>query len=524
MERAALLLAFMASLFSWGDGDDPPTELATATAAQIRAEASRSSSDPDGAPLPLASHWNGKPPDGVVPADLVALVEAGHHVLPAFKIDIPNLDRDAYFRKPLERARELGLPISLVSTQWEAKLLEPRFRSLPKDETPCLVDRLGNVKPQLSPVGPIEHWHRVGQEWTGSMLLARLQTWYPDPPFVLFVSNNEAPTAALGADRRPAGSNAGFRARYARLLDGMRQGLDRSWRTKARFIGYNIQPAPEFLGRWSRWRVHARYQDGQPMNRWTGVWDGGSAPFYTHDWSKITDHTVWSPQVQAMNWVPFLERETYRRDPDWWHEISVWDGDKNWTKKNESKRAYYRSRGQVYTAERYRGMVQFGMWLTRPRLVREFRHYSETARDQSDYFRAVLESVDRVHEDPTLRRFWRKGKLVSHPTRRHPYQVQIPPPYRDWPRWYLLETDQDPQRPWKLETRLPVYAIARVLGKAPEREWLLYTHSPLDEARQASVAVPGFGVAEVRATISGTFHLLSETQRTVTAIAPGATR
>jgi len=37
--------------------------------------------------------------------------------------------------------------------------------------------------------------------------------------------------------------------------------------------------------------------------------------------------------------------------------------------------------------------VQFGMWLLRPRLVREYRGYMQTRADFGEYFDAILEAV-----------------------------------------------------------------------------------------------------------------------------------
>ena len=68
-----------------------------------------------------------------------------------------------------------------------------------------------------------------------------------------------------------------------------------------------------------------------------------------------------------------------------------------------------------------------------------------------------------------IREVRHQGELVANPTRRHPYEANIPPQYRDAPRMFLLDTDLDPARPWSLDTSLPVFALARVQGSAPAR-------------------------------------------------------
>src|SRR5205085_3587079 len=50
----------------------------------------------------------------------------------------------------------------------------------------------GAVKPMLSPFGPIGPWQSVGVEWGTSQLMPLVQSWYPNPPLILFISNNEA--------------------------------------------------------------------------------------------------------------------------------------------------------------------------------------------------------------------------------------------------------------------------------------------------------------------------------------------
>ena len=39
----------------------------------------------------------------------------------------------------------------------------------------------------------------------------------------------------------------------------------------------------------------------------------------------ITDYTLWSPQIETMNWV-FMLDEVQRTRPEFWFELSTWDG------------------------------------------------------------------------------------------------------------------------------------------------------------------------------------------------------
>jgi hypothetical protein len=507
-----------------------------AVAHAIRAEALRANHDPAGRPLPLAAHWNrGQFPEGFSPAWQLEMIEAGHHLLPWFAQ--PNIDetmdqkfpgnraaRD-YYEGPMRRCAALRLPISLVGTQWEATLYtDDRFKDMPPDETPRLVSLEGKSVKKLSPVGPVKWWREVGRQWTSSPAMKALQEWYPEPPLVLFVSNHEAADGDFDEDRRwvdahGAGrdwaykmehSGGGYPARYRALLEGMREGLaGDAWRRAARFVGYGIAPAPSHFGRWGGWRQYSHYTPGGPMEWETAVWDGGSPSYYLHNWMPITDFEVWSPQVEAMNWVAFREAETNRTRPDFWFEFSTWDGDIG-DKGKKSKRQWYAEQGQDFTPERYAAMVQFGLWLVRPRAVREFRGWVETREKQAAWFEAIVAAVDRVYASPVLTEFWRRGTLVANPAAAHPYQAAIPPQYKDLPRWYLLETSLDPLRPWKLKTPLPVFALAHVLGERPARRWLVYAYAPLGDRKAVRVTLPDHGPVTLDAPVAGAFCVVDE--------------
>jgi hypothetical protein len=188
-----------------------------------------------------------------------------------------------------------------------------------------------------------------------------------------------------------------------------------------------------------------------------------------------------------MNFLPQLA-EIRRAKPAFWFEISTWDGqepgqptDKWW---------FFQKRGEEWTAERYGGMVQFGMWLMRPRVVREFRNPEHDRIRFGPYFEAVIAAVGRVHDEPLLRDFWEHGVLVPNPSAGHPYEVALTADVAAASRWFLLDSADNPPRPWKLDTQLAVYALALARGDLPHREWLVYTFSPLSARRQVSVTIP----------------------------------
>jgi len=121
-----------------------------------------------------------------------------------------------------------------------------------------------------------------------------------------------------------------------------------------------------------------------------------------------------------------------------------------------------------------------------------------------------MDAVGRVHENPVLARFWRDGRLVANTAAQHPYQVAIPSQWQPLPRWFLLEAEGNPSRPWTLETPIPVFALALELGTTPSREWLVYASSPLVESREVKIRIRDGVQPKLRASQGGCFSLVQE--------------
>lgn len=528
MGAFSLLLAMVGTLLAgaW------PAEAASTVdrvAREIRAEATRGNTDRGGRPLPLAAHWNtGQRPNGFDPAYQLRMIARGHHLLPWLQLPSPDQTEGLeYYEIPVRMMAELRLPLSFVSTQWEHRLTDDKaYFDLPADRNPNVVDPEGKVRREVCPFGPVAPWRAVGQQWTTSPILRLLQLWYPNPPRVLFISNNEhskltwsqVEQSARYLERHGKGRNDTFKRqvvaegwieRYRALQAGMRDGLTQArWRQNALFVGYEAF-GPAHLGHWEGWEEYSLWTPGR-IDPAPLAWDGGSPSLYTHNWNASTDYTVWSPQVEAMNWVPMLA-EAHRLNPRFWFELSTWDGHEP-TLAND-KRKVYAQAGQTASPERYGGMVQFGMWLLCPRAVREFRGWTDTVANAEPYFLPILAAVDRVYHNPILRRFWRQSQLVPNRAHPHPYAANLPPDYRAADRWFLLDTDLDPPRPWTLSTEIPVFALARVLGQPGGREWLIYAHAPLGERQGVTVTLPEYGQVRIDVTPAGVFYHLRERGR-----------
>ena len=534
---ALLLLAALACAVAPAGAAD-----VQAVAGAIRAAATQPNPGAPGLgrPLPLAAHWcNGhhRFAVGYAPAAQIKLIEQGHHVLPAFHFhDTDDMGLapihgppsfDEYFEQPIKRAAELKLPLTLVSTQWEYLLSKEPYLSLPAEKNPNVVTVAGKTLAQVCPFGPVEVWREVGKKWTSGDGIGKLLQWYPDPPRVIFLSNNEharltwikAEESKRYLDLYGKGRDGDFKRktvgdgwieRYRALQSAMRDALTApAWKANAIFVGYDAF-GPPHLGRWGGWPEYSLHSPGR-IDPSPLMWDGGSPSYYTSDWCPISDYQVWSPQIESMNWL-FMLDQARKLNPGFWFELSIWDGSDgdDPARKTLAKSTTYAKAGQVYNPQRYAGFVQYGMWLLRPRAVREFRGWTYRWEKGADYFLALCAAVDRVHTNATLREFWRYGTLVPNRAGKHPYQEGIPAEYKEVDRWFLLDTDVAPPRPWKLDTQIPVFALALERGQSPGRQWLVYAHSPLKDRTGVKITIPGLGDVTVDVPTAGAFYLVDE--------------
>lgn len=513
---------------------------------EMTRELTKRNADPAGRPLPVVSHWaNGFGRPKFSSEYQIGLLERGHHVMPTIPFPRPGAAEYSEAAKPwIEKLARWKAPISLRAGQWESVLYEKdhpreepgRWRNLPPQKSPLLVNPKGELENWLSPFGAVEPWYEAGRYNTSSGAFAQLQRWYPDPPLVILLSNNEArriktkhniqQRSKRYVDRHGTGNSGffqrrviaqGYVPRYAALLKGIRDGLENeTWRENSLLVGYGAFGPPHF-GRWDQWPLHSLTTEDR-IDPWHLVWEGGSPSYYTHNWNASTDYRVHSPQIESMNWV-FMLQEAYSERPDYWFEISVWDGNTtDKTKPGARKEDFYLQRGQRWSPQRYAGYVQFGMWLLRPRVVREFRGSTMPRDEFGRDFEALVAAVDRVWDDPVLTEFWRHGELVPNRSREHPYQSKIPQKWQHVDRFFLLNTSLDPPGPWQLDTEIPVFSLARRMGKGPDRQWLLYAHAPVKARRDVQIEIPDFGKVTVDVTAGGNYYVIKASDRSVGAL------
>ncbi|MHB8897501.1 MAG: hypothetical protein ACYC6Y_02000 [Thermoguttaceae bacterium] len=550
--------------------EDEPTPTARSVAAEIRREALLPPNGPEGRPLPLVSHWNAGTVRGTFEPDhQIALIQAGHHVLPwmGWPDGDPDDERfESYFGRLLRCCCTLELPISIRGTQWDAMLLGKKYIDGPESQWAGVIAPDGRRVARLSPFGAVEPWKDPAKEYVDTPAMRRAQELYPHPPLVLLVSNNEPPDLRWSKqgpleelskrylERYGRGRDDAFRRRvvaegwmerYGVMFGAMRGAfVNDAWKQNVRFVGYGAF-GPSHFGRWDGWQVYSLITDRWTAPEWY-YWQGGSPSYYTNNWDANRDHWVFSTQIESMNWL-FMLDEAWRVNPEFWFEISTWDGNelKSWmagvgaegagelAKRSaaglsaeerrkigeedlkKSKALQYLVDGQTYPPERAAGWIQFGLWLLRPRAVREFRGHATLLEPVEPYWMETVCAVDRVWADSVLTRFWRRGKLVANTACEHPYQTDVPEKYRQIARWYLLDTDLDPPRPWSLTTDLPVFSLALAGTDQDAPEWLLYAHSPLTDRDDVEITIPGCGKVVVDVPRAGAFYLVGQSGSSV---------
>jgi hypothetical protein len=190
--------------------------------------------------------------------------------------------------------------------------------------------------------------------------------------------------------------------------------------------------------------------------------------------------------------------------------------------------------------ERYEGLCNAALWLTRPRIIREFG-WGDFNGQVVRQWQTLMRAVDRVWTDPVLTRFWRKGTLVVNPDyetatgvkhplweltdldksgkvgpwlelwkkqdRFHQLTVPINPSFAKWPQGHQVafQANHDDE-----DAVIKVWAFAYELGQSPDREWLLYVQSPREDRKAVEVKVPGFGGSSVDVPRTGAFYHLRE--------------
>ena len=458
-------------------------------------------------------------------------------------------------------------------------LVGKEYREGPESQWAGVISPDGERVPRLSPFGAVEPWKDPAAEYVGTAAMKRAQAIYPEPPLVLLVSNNEPPDLRWSKhgpleeiskrylDRYGKGRDDAFRRRvvaegwmerYPVMFKAMREAfVSDAWRANVRFVGYGAWPlAPRPLG-----GLEGLFADHGRVDRARLALLAGRQPFVLHEQlGRQHDTGCFSTQVESMNWV-FMLDEAWRVKSQFLVRNFHMDGrdrrlDEGTARNAEGPSANLSSGALAGTAgastrtcqevegdavpgrrpdlsaraRRRLGAIR-PLWLLRPRTVREFRGHATPLAPVEALLDGDRQGGRSCLEQRTSRGVLCRGALVANTAHPHPYQVDIPPEYANIPRWYCLDTNLDPPRPWDLTTNLPVFALALVLGdgrgaggadRADGRRWLVYAHSPLADRSGVEIAIPGSRTITVDVPRRGAFYLVDD-HRVVT-VWPGQDR
>jgi len=462
--------------------------------------------------LPMAASWNTGANVAVAPMGpdyMISLVQQGYHVLPAWHLEsywtAPQLGDD-YYSTSITTAAQLGLPVVLTVDSLEGSLLGDVSLQTNDKSDPRVTSKLKRkykFYDQLSPFGAVSQWTLAGKNWaTLQPKLKLIEDLYPNPPLVIVVAENFAPllewenlqndfryTLDLTDDGRRQLVADAWLARYHALQDAFRANLSKSdWQNNTIFVQRNGFGNQE-MGMDATW-LNGSTLTATSASVWPLTFDGASVDFRLDPALGISDIDTNSPHTRANN-LPFMKAEQERLNPDFWFENTV-DGN-----------------GILDDAVRYRGLVQFALWFNRPNVIREINVDSETLAATTAHFSEILDSVEMIHNSPELQDFWMNGTLVADPYNSTPYNVDIPSQYADEARWFMLQTDMT-----------PVWAFALVKGTSPDRTWLVYVQSPLNDTLPTYVSIPEFKDVQLDATKNGAFYFVSESTQTTPEVTP----
>jgi len=433
----------------------------------------------------------------------------------------------------------------------------------------------------IGPEGQIEKWRGVGRSYANLKSFKFLQEAYPNPPSVNLAGNNEAGvifgTSAANLSKRfnqvypnittqipdiydlaNFGNRVvgdGWIERYGAMFQTWRNETSNPTWKNLKFTSYLGYLSPAFrkiyTATWGTGMSTFSTYEGDLLPDTNNsvprlcynfyVWDGSSPEFYLN--FDGGDTNLAAGQIGSMNWV-FAEKAAKLVNPNHYLELSTWDGDS--ICQPDTINPYHWATNNGVSAARYAAAIQYATWVARPQAIREFRFTCDTWEKYLPQFLELTKIVDRVHQNSVLKDFWQNGELVENPVGHHPFQdMTMADGFSDTDirekygvgRWFYLYSNLDASkrtangdgslggfkndydyRVPSTNIEIPVFSLALVRGQAPTREWLVYSHSPKQDRTGVTVTVPGFGDISINPTIAGSFYLLKESDRSITAI------
>ncbi len=477
-------------------------------------------------PLPLLAHWNSgdvnyvdvNNSEGMTPAYVISLIEDGTYILPSWKLEPywTLQQTQEYYKESILRAKELNLPLTFIIDPLESSFINNNsYFTLPTSENPNVVDANSNILEKISPFGDNSKWSELGANFASSSLMQLIQEWYPNPPLIMFVDNknenklswNELNTSKRYIDDYGYEKDDTFKRtlvgaqwieKYRLLRKSFKDNLlSQTWKTNTKFISFN--PDTLDIGSSNIW-----HKNSSITNQFFSVWPE------TTDATNIelnVDGTIESlnKAVFNSNNIPFVKNEAHKLDANSSYQLSI------------------SSSNSLYTQEQYRGYAQLVMWLTRPSIIRELNSETNDKGTIMSNYKALVDSVQLIHNDTILQDFWKNGELVVNNNSKIEQSINTPLVYENSEKWFLLDTNVNPVGLWTTGTDVPVYSIALKTGTAPNRAWLVYAQSPNGVLENISVSIPEYQDIIINTSESGNFYVVSENSAEYIAIVDKST-
>jgi len=531
-------------------------------------------------PLPLYSNWGAGAERGTYQID--NYLRQGWYWLPVIALreyHAKDLYEDYQYKPLFSFCKQARLPITFQTTQIQAQSFsDSQFNTRPDSTNPCVlqVNGLYNGSPGFYlftpwPPDPTVY-DQIGEEFvTLDPALDWMQAQWNSPVKLVVINNNEASyrphnehhevqgdpqrgdarfVALYGADWNTdtfadrdqvlTYQGAAISNIYGRMFTAFNNALLPGWASVVRHVGYQ-NGFGEAYGRWGGW-INFETVTQSTLNPMMPAWNGGSPPIGYINWPGQEFHfQCWSPMMGLSNQSQ-CKALWYQEDPDWWDELSIWEGGpqkiygQNGTEQSpdyadqdaypyatidtNNGRDLYGAK-LMLTPEKFRSYARVAMWSNRPRVVRHYFWYSE-ATSWIDTWN-VHEVIRQVWETPLLTQFWRSAELVVNTSQVHPYWDSLLPPgypIDESKRWIYLICSTDPN--WnapdlfdRLLAIVPVYAIAMKTGTAPSREWLLITHPTIEDMTAVTITIPDYQNVTLDLTVGGQYWHIVEGQAPV---------
>lgn len=478
----------------------------------ITQEAVKSFTLPIERPLPLLAHWNTGDigfSEGLSPEYIMTLIENGNHILPSWRINWKSPIDISYYADSIQRAKELNLPLTFIIDPFESTFIEDSsYANMPALENPNVIDKDSNILNKISPFANNELWSEIAQKHATDTILTQIQELYPNPPLVMFVDNKNTPklswnevdtsqryVARYGNDQtdnfKRTLLGAQWIEKYRLIHEGFKANLiTDAWKTNTKFVSYNSISLD--IGNSSEWENNSTY-----TNLYSSVWP------QTSDADNLKYHIDGSIDslnriIFNANNIPFIRKEAYKTNLDYSLQLSISDSN------------------SFYTGEQYRGFSQLALWLTRPSIIRELNSETYDKDATMTHYQTVMDSVQLIHNETTLQKFWKDGKLVENNNTKIVQESNLPSGYINNKKWFLLDVDVNPSGPWTTSDNIPVYAIALETGITPNREWLVYSQSPEGDLKDISIEIPGYSSnISINSSVLGSFYVLQENSKTI---------